>query len=114
MSNPVFAGNDPAACDGIYPTTRDGLCHGCGGKGPHESRGPGANVGQLWDRLGAAFECYDERAKLAELTAAERNDLLACLGAAARAIDPGAVQRTEMLRDSLRAAREQRSKGGGS
>jgi hypothetical protein len=31
----MILGLDPAKCDGIYPRTRDGRCHGCGIVGEH-------------------------------------------------------------------------------
>jgi hypothetical protein len=31
----VILGNDPKACDGIYPRTSDGRCQGCGIVGEH-------------------------------------------------------------------------------
>jgi hypothetical protein len=36
---PFILGKDPKECDGVYPRTRDGRCHGCGIVGEHPKKG---------------------------------------------------------------------------
>lgn len=38
MSNAFILGLEPEECDGVYPRTSDGRCHGCGIVGEHPPR----------------------------------------------------------------------------
>lgn len=50
----VILGVHPESCDGVYPRTRDGRCHGCGRQDEHTS-----SVAESKGTMSEADDCPD-------------------------------------------------------